>query len=190
MTDNGKQSIGLGSSGNIQAKGNVNFEKNELHINIPSNSLQKAIQSIVDEFGYNKEYVEFIEELTYYIKARNGNALGLEEKLKLGNRSDLIDDALELKEKFAKKISKSQLNIVTQKVYIQILSNINALFRNKIKPLILKNEPIHVVDNAIQNEVIEYIYGQISTHSFVNLDMDDIHGMLYYLSGKCHINWC
>jgi hypothetical protein len=179
----------INGNNNQTAGGDIYDIENQITISIPSNSLKKAIEAIVIEHKNDLEYIDFIEDLIVYTQNRESEPIGLEQKLIDGNRNDLISDALFLKERFAKKIAKNQLSISIQKIYVEILGVINTIFRNKIKPLINEKSDDSLIDHAIHTEIIEYIYSQISDNSFIQLNMDDIHGMLYYLTGKCHIRW-
>lgn len=132
---------------------------------------------------------EFIEELQDYMKRVPGHEQrDLEHKLSAAKRDDLIANAKRLKEKFAKKLYKHTFSPMAQKIFVQILSIINSSFHLKIKPMIRENKSSRLVDNAIYDEIVNSVYSEVG-NSELEIDMDHIHGMLYYLTGNCYIEW-
>jgi hypothetical protein len=112
--------------------------------------------------------------------------VGLEAKLDAAGREDLTRYAIELKEKFHKKLTKDQLSTSRQQAYVQILSYIRTSFLGKVRPLISSGDQV-AVDQEIHNIVVD-IYGQVS-ETLYDITTEHILGMLYYLTGKCHLEW-
>jgi len=151
--------------------------------------LKIMVENYRTEIEQSGEKKEFIEELQDYMKRVPGrDQRNLTEKLITAQREDLVDDALLLKEKFAKKLYKHSFSPSAQQIFVHILSMINCAFKFKIKPLIHENKPSSVVDKAIFDEIINEIYCDVG-NSQLDINMDYIHGMLYYLTGNCYINW-
>lgn len=132
---------------------------------------------------------EFIETLQNYMKRSPGHEQrDLEQKLCSANRNDLISSAKYLKEMFAKKLYKHTFSPVAQEIFVHILAKINSSFRLKIKPIIRENKSSRLVDKAIYDEIVKTIYYEVG-NSELEINMDHIHGMLYYLTGNCYIEW-
>lgn len=132
---------------------------------------------------------EFIETLQNYMKRAPGHEQrDLEQKLCSANRNDLISSAKYLKEMFAKKLYKHTFSPVAQEIFVHILAKINSSFRLKIKPIIRENKSSRLVDKAIYDEIVEAIYFEVG-NSELEINMDYIHGMLFYLTGNCYIEW-
>lgn len=132
---------------------------------------------------------EFIEELQDYMKRVPGHEQrNLEQKLSTAKRDDLVPNAKILKEKFAKKLYKHTFSPVAQKIFVHILSMINCSFQLKIKPLIYENRPPSEVDRAIYDEIVQAVYFEVG-NSELEINMDYIQGMLFYLTGNCYIDW-
>jgi hypothetical protein len=151
--------------------------------------LTRMVESYRLEVDQNHAQQEFIEELQDYMKRASGHEQrNLEQKLSAANRVDLIPGAKILKEKFAKKLYKHTFSPVAQNIFVHILSMINCSFQLKIKPMINENKPPSLVDKAIYDEIVQTIYFQVGI-SELGINMDYIHGMLYYLTGNCYIDW-
>lgn len=151
--------------------------------------LREMAENYRHEVEQNSDQKEFIEELRDYMKRVPGHEQrNLEQKLSAAKRDDLISNAKVLKEKFAKKLYKHTFSSSAQNVFVHILAMINSSFQLKIKPIIRENESSRLVDKAIYDEILEAIYYEVG-NSELEINMDHIHGMLYYLTGNCYIEW-
>lgn len=160
-------------------------------ISIPETKtpLRKMAESYRLEVERNPAQKEFIEELQDYMKRVPGHEQrNLEQKLSAAKRDDLIPNAKILKEKFAKKLYKHTFSPAAQNIFVHILAMINSCFQLKIKPMIRENKSSRLVDKAIYDEIVEAIYFEVGS-SELEINMDYIHGMLYYLTGNCYIEW-
>jgi hypothetical protein len=165
----------------------VQGDKNVLQA--PLLPLEKAIQSIIDSTEDNHELEEIIEELAEYITDRpDREIIGVEQKLINGGRGDLLKDAVYLKNKFERTIAKEQMSLVTQRVYAHVLAMIGSSFNHNVRPLILENKSKSEVDQAIHKEIIEPVYQSIVGFN-QQITTDLVVGMLYFLTGKCHLIW-
>lgn len=158
-----------------------NYYKEEL---LP---LQKVILNIKNLVQDDPSFEGFIDDLAYY-SLTEIDTIGLEKKLVLGKREDLIERALILKDLFARKLYKNQLSIVMQHAYVHILAYICTSFNNNIKPLIAAGCSPEEIDKSIHKEIIENVYHQLAEFS-VDITTEHIHGMLFFLTGKCHLKW-
>ena len=80
------------------------------------------------------------------------------------------------------------MSLTEQKVYVQILSHILISFDQFVRPRIRENAPTSEVDAIIFEKIIEPAHIAI-------IEFDDevtkelILGMLFFLTGKCHLVW-
>ena len=152
-------------------------------------ALEKVVQKIVAAANEHHELVDIIDDLNDYITDHPyREIIGLETKLNNGGREDLCSKAILLKNRFERRIAKAQLSIVEQKVYVQVLSHILSAFDQYIRPQILDDQSKDTVDAAVFEKIIEPVHKAI-------IDFDDcitkelVSGMLYFLTGKCHVIW-
>lgn len=173
----------------IKGNGNVQAGRDVISVHPAQPSLAKVIEKLKEEAIKDPDFEGYIDELASYMTdIESRRVIGLEEKLKKANREDLIVTAMELKELFAKKLAKEQLSLFLQKVYVQILAVIRNKFNGIIKPLIAEGKEISVIDGEIYYKIVEEIHNHVAPH-VTELTMDHIAGMLYYLTGKCHVEW-
>lgn len=137
----------------------------------------------------DEDFQYFIERLEFFTNDKRRSAvIGLENKLIKGGRGDLVDDAIEKKDHFAKRLSRSQLNPRRQWIYLYILQKIKATFDSSIRPLIKSKAGSEVIDVAIYHYIVDRVYSEV-IGSDSTIDQDTISGMLYFLTGKCHLVW-
>ncbi|WP_101675438.1 ABC-three component system protein [Alloalcanivorax mobilis] len=171
----------------------LNYKDNSVHngdnIFAPLSSLEKAIDIIIKKFGDDEELVDFIEDLSDLVNSHpNREIVGLEEKLNAGGRGDLVADATYLKNKFERRVAKNQLLAIEQHVYVQILSAIISIWKQKIRPLINSNSGDMKVDEVIFEEILCPIHKAVIKYDSL-ITTESVSGMLYFLTGKCHVRW-
>lgn len=163
--------------------GDKNILPHELH------PLEKAIKSIQEQMADTPELEGIIEELAEYITDRpDREIIGVEAKLKNGNREDLIQNAVYYKNKFERKIAKKQLSNAEQYIYAQVLSYIESYFNQYIRPLILNGSSKEVIDSAVQKYIYEPVHKAVIGFD-ISITMQHVSGMLFFLTGKCHLVW-
>lgn len=114
--------------------------------------------------------------------------IGVEEKLKNGDRHDLLEDAMLLKLRFEKHITKHQLSGVLMMIYVHVLEYIITVFRLKVRPLILDSKPKSEVDDAIFTFVVSELH-RVLTKYDPAATTQQIMGMVFSLTGACHLRW-
>jgi len=135
------------------------------------------------------EYRAMIEELQSFLAQRPGRrVIGLEAKLNDGNRPDLIDDALWLENRFARRLAKEQLSPSLQALFLHCLSQINTAFCAHIHPLIRSGVSPAAVDASVKVLVLDPLHSEIMQVD-CSITAESLRGMLYFLTGKCHLQW-
>ena len=119
---------------------------------------------------------------------------GLEEKLTDGGfcRSD-IEEALLDKQYFFKKATKYQYYESAQLINSFLYAKVKNLFNIHIKPMIERSAPLAAIQATVYERVIRPVMQEIEAEGADDTCLcyteDDIFGILYYLTGNCHINW-
>lgn len=151
--------------------------------------LEKAIKAILETIEENPEFEGIIEELAEYITDRPGREIiGVEKKLENGGRQDLLEDAIYLKSKFERFLAKKQLSLTEQNVYAHVLAAMETSFNQLIRPLIKEGRPTSEIDEAVHKHIIEPIYASVVGFN-ASVNTSTVRGMLYFLTGKCHLLW-
>ena len=130
----------------------------------------------------------FISQLQHYTKPPSpGPTRDLEQKLHDAERTDLLFDGLRWKEQFSKKLTRLQFSLRAQELFVHILTKIHTYFALNVRPKVIEGAPRSEVDTLVY-QLIHEIYEEVG-NSELDLTMTDIHGMVYFLAGNCHIDW-
>lgn len=152
-------------------------------------SLKAAIEAIESEKENNEDFNHYLEVLFHFINPRKGEQKDLKMKLEESGRAYLVEDAELLKERFTKIIMRSSFSETAQFAYAQILSKIRTAFMTLVMPMIKqKGISIKEVEEVVFHSIIEQIHFEIGGTSYAHTT-EDIRGMLYFLTGNCHIEW-
>lgn len=151
------------------------------------------LQDLYDKFQKekqeNEDLREFCEELDYFNSVIDEDIIGLEEKLKNGGREKIIHYAKEVKERFHKKLIKSsQYSLVAQDINVYLLTKVRRGFIMEIYSLICNNESEEKINTLITERIIRPVQNDLGINLF-RYNEDDIMGMIFFLTGNCHIKW-
>lgn len=169
----------INGSFNNQAGGNITIVQ-------PVNPLRGFLDALEYPTENSEELLAISDELHTYFSDRD--VVGLEVKLNVAGRSDLFEDAKYEKHRFSQKIARLQFSLQLRQVYHHVLAMLVQRFRNGVLPLIHAGTPPADVDLAIMNMVTN-VYACTSAAPSLNLTETDIHAMLYFLTGNCHLKW-
>lgn len=152
-------------------------------------ALEQAVEEIKKNLGGNTDAVAIIEDLADYITDYpSREIIGLEKKLENAGRKELQPRAILLKNRFERRVAKNQMSLAEQHVYVQILSTISSIWYSKITPLIEIETSKTTIDQAIFDELVEPVHRAIVRYDTL-ITSELVSGMLYFLTGKCHLVW-
>jgi hypothetical protein len=149
--------------------------------------ISQLTQRYLQEKDKNAEFRQTIDRLEHY-QAVTGPVLTLEEKLRQGGRGDLIDFALKTKEMFTKKLAKHSLIESAQQIHAFLLAEIYSRYHEHVYQHVCNKEPADVINALIRAHIIDPLLGILGDNVLGHY-ADEINGMLYFLTGNCHIKW-
>ena len=183
--------------GNINNNGIVerqlNIQENNGPILLSAKSrFSKRFEKLNNEVASNEKYDGFMDDFKYYITKLDG--VGMTAKLCDGGfHENEIILATRRKEKYAKKLEINRFFESAQWIDSQIFAKIKIDFETYVEPLIFKGTNKEVILQAVLEKVITPVLDLINIEGendeILNYNVEDIYGMIYYLTGKCHINW-
>ena len=136
---------------------------------------------------------EVFDDLDYYRTKLDGQK-DVEEKLADGGfRPSKIKEAQRLKEMYAKLAFQYDCYPSAQKIFHSLFARIKHEFDTSIFPLIEQKQPLNKVMEQIRLKIVIPIRDMLETNGaydkYLGLNEDHIYGMIYYLTGMCHLNW-
>lgn len=150
--------------------------------------IQALYQKFQLEQAQNPQLKKIVEALENYRQNVDVKVIGLEQKLIDGNQKSSIEYAKRAKEFFYKKLLKYEMSEVAQKINAHLLASVESRFTHHIYPKICigdaEDEVRALVQELIINPIIDYL-----EDNPLELTELDINGMLYFLTGNCHIKW-
>ncbi|RZJ42313.1 ABC-three component system protein [Pedobacter psychrodurus] len=158
----------------------------------PLSRLAQRFKRLQEEVQQNQTVEDFLDDFKYYNTELDGRSMP--DKLQDGGFNSIeIRRATLRKHKYWKKMEKNKFYETAQKIDLEIFSFINHNFESYIEPLIEKKANTSEIKLAVREKVVNPICELLNEHGayddFLNYDMDDIYGMIFFLTGKCHLNW-
>ena len=182
---------------NIGTAGSVN--PNATSVNDTYNFYGTALPTRMDAYFQSllKEIENGITEDVFdaldYYKTKLDGTKDLEEKLTDGGfRPSRIAEAIRLKEMFAKIAMRYDCYPSAQKIIHSLFARIKHEFDDNIFPLIESQQPLNIVMKQIRESIVIPIRDMLEANgahdTVLGFNEDHIYGMIYYLTGMCHLN--
>lgn len=154
----------------------------------PCSHLARLLDRYRHELDHDERTGDKIKELQRWGEAKEDPLIPIETKLNEGQRGDLIGFALETKECFAKQLARHTHFESAQKIHLHLLARIWSVFQTRILPAIQAGHSRLAIERLIQSEIIDPTLADLRDNPFDYSDRE-VQGMLYYLTGNCHIRW-
>ena len=191
MADNNDVKIEDSNVGGNLAGRDYNDKSVSITNNYHSRStyLQELYRRYEDEKSSNPEFKELCEELDYLNSIIDGEVIGLEKKLEDGGREKLLAYAFDVKDRFHRKLMKtSQYSLIAQDINVYLLAKVRSSFMREIYTLICQNDSDEKINLLITERIIKPVQEDLGIDLF-RYNEDDIMGMIFFLTGNCHIKW-
>jgi len=185
MPSNIEQSGNTVTDGGMLAARDVN-----VHAPIrPAPKLKTLAAKYRKEVEKNEQVAKKLDTLLMYDTTVDAELnLNLEEKLKVGNRQDLLVDAPRLKEHFYKLVTRHQLYLSAQEIICFLLAEIDHRFKTYVYPSIRRGDTPEEIDQKIHEKVIDPVMNLIED-DVLELDTSYLRGMVYFLTDHCYLYW-
>lgn len=151
--------------------------------------LEKLYERLEEERKNSTTFNNVIDDLLHYKNyAPNTTVVGLEEKLNNGNRQKYLRFAEISKEKFTRKLVKNEHSETAQLIYAFLLAKVYASFETYVYPRLNEGHPEEFINRLVSSYIISPIE-DILGDNLLQIYEDEINGMIYFLTGNCHIKW-
>lgn len=182
---------------NMHQVGNYNPNATEaithIHYEKADSRLASWFRQLKEEFRNDVKLQKKLDDIKRY-RTKLPHTIGLEQKLIDGGFSKTaIDHARRKKQYYAKKATKFQYYESAQRIDSYIFAIVCNRFESYITPMIEDKQPLRAINQAVYEQVIIPVMQELNANGSDDACLcyteDDIFGMLYYLTGNCHINW-
>jgi hypothetical protein len=181
------QTAGSGSK-QYQAAGNINIIHNsDNHYN----QYLKLVEEFEKELASEQSpYREIIAKIRHFTSNIDGDKIiGLEKKLENAGFESDFTWARDMKEQYFKKITENNLSKATQKIHAFLLARTCVLFNLHVRGAINDGMSKDVIKDLLIEKVINPVQNMVGENNVLDLLDDDLIGMMYFLTGNCHITW-
>ena len=175
----------------IGAQANVKENNGTINIGNSRSRLSATFERLEQEI-LNNTRKEVIDELLLYTTKLDGTK-GLEEKLQDGGFQKMfIQKAIIQKEMYAKRATKYECYPAAQEIILSLFARIKNEFDVRIYPMIIKGADVPSIMQEVHKQIVSPILQMIEMNGAndqsLYFNMDHIYGMIYYLTGMCHLN--
>lgn len=159
----------------------------------PETRLSCLFRKLKDEYANNIQLQKKLDDIKrYHTKLRH--TVGLKQKLTDGHFSASdIEKAERSKMHYAKKATRFQYYESAQRIDAYLFAKVACRFDTYVMPLIRNVRPLDDIKTAVYEQVVSPIMQEIEANGANDTCLcyteDNIFGILYYLTGNCHINW-
>jgi hypothetical protein len=191
MFGTNQEGIEIDGDGNKVVAGDDNSSTTKHYHNYSKQTkLSHLFDRLNQEYNADNKIDEINEDLQRYMLERD--AIGLEQKLKDGHIEHLYDDAAWLKEEYSKKLTKYVFFEPAQHIHAYLLAIVIEKFRNLIYPLLREGKSETEIMRAVSENIntpLLNIIKEEGCNDIMGLSATDIDGMVFFLTGRCHIKW-
>lgn len=150
--------------------------------------LYRKLKAEAQEDSNLSEYIKQLEIYTRVVE--NEEIIGLDGKLSAASRIDQIEMAMVMKERIYAQLRENLFSKTFQTIYAIVMGKIWEEFISYVRPAILRGASREEVDALINNHVIKPIAAELDNCAdYDGVANADVRGMLYFLTGNCHILW-
>lgn len=133
------------------------------------------------------------DELDFYLTELPGNRPA-EKKLQDGRFNEhQIQEAMRQKDLYARRAERFKYYPSAQQIIYDLFSNIKNEFYASIFPMVENQQPLPDIMLALRTNIVKPIMKMLNENGshdeHLHFGEDHIYGMIYYLTGMCHLNW-
>ncbi|HOZ13882.1 MAG TPA: hypothetical protein PK784_03770 [Tenuifilaceae bacterium] len=176
-----------------QIQNQLNIGENQGPIYLSKQTrFSKRFEKLNKEVASDERYEGIMESLKYYLTKLDG--IDMPTKLEDGGfKKNEIIEATRKKERYAKKLELNRFFESAQWIDSQLFGKIKMDFEAFVLPLINKGASKDEIFKEVVIKVVQPVLDLINVEGecdeVLNYNADDIFGMVYYLTGQCHLNW-
>jgi len=154
--------------------------------------LSQRFKRLKEEVEKDIRLSDFMDDFKNYNTKLDGRSMP--DKLADGGFSPIeILRATKRKHMYSKKLERNKLYETAQLIDMELFSLINLYFETHIESLIEEGADKKVIKVAVLEKIVQPIIDLINQDgqddTFLNYTTEEIYGMIFFLTGKCHLNW-
>jgi len=175
--------------GDVLGKMNENLDLFR-NVGLQKNQMSHLIDRFKNERENDDLFSGIIAKLQHYSSSTDGanNVEGVTLKLGKAGYNNLLDFALATKEVFVKKLTEFQFSKSAQEMQCLLLAEVYTRFHNCVWPALCDGRSQGEIQILVQTHIISPVSDMLG-ENVLGIYTDELNGMLYFLTGNCHIRW-
>ena len=164
-------------------------------VNAPPPQIESALsrlyRKLTEEAAGDGELTEYIDQLSIFTRTvADETVIGLDGKFAAAQREDDLDMAKAMKETVYSQLRKNMFSQTFQVIYATLMAKIHEEFQTHVRPSIVKGAERAEIDRLVNLHVIKPIVAELETcPAYDGAAIPTVRGMLYFLTGNCHLVW-
>lgn len=157
----------------------------------PESSLNRLYRKLRDEAAQDQELTEYIAQLQIFTRSvEDETVVGLDGKFTAADREDQLDMATAMKEMVYAELRKNMFSRTFQTIYATLMGKIYEEFQTWVQPAIAKGATREQIDQLVNVHVVKPLVSELETCSeYDDAATSTVRGMIYFLTGNCHLVW-
>lgn len=152
---------------------------------------RRLFERLAQEANEDKVLTGYIRQLEIYTRVvENEQVVGLEEKLRMAGRDRQLPLAAGLKENIFATLKANLFSPTYQMIAATLMAKVHERFETYVRPLIEDGADAAAIDKAVSQHITMPFAEELEAcPQFEEVAVDYVRGMIYFLTGNCHIRW-
>lgn len=154
-------------------------------------ALGRLYKKLRTEVADDPELSDYIDQLKIFTRSvDNEVVVGLDGKFAAAGRQDQLDMAKHMKEMTYGQLRQNMFSRTFQTIYATLMGKIYEEFQTWVIPAISRGAPREEIDQLVYHYVVKPVVAELELCTdYEGAAVTDVRGMLYFLTGNCHIRW-
>ena len=160
------------------------------NVGVRKTQMSHLIERFKKERENDEVFSGIIAKLQHYSSSTDGvgDVEGVKTKLGKAGYDNLLDFALVTKEMFVKKLTEFQFSRSAQEMQCLLLAEVYTRFHHCVWPALCEGRGQEEIQVLVQKHIINPV-SEMLGENVLEIYTDELTGMLYFLTGNCHIRW-
>ena len=154
-------------------------------------ALSRLYKRLRSEIADDQELSEYIDQLQIFTRSVEDEVVvGLDGKFSAAGRQDELAMAKAMKEMTYGQLRRNMFSRTFQTIYATLMGKIYEEFQTWVRPAIARGADREEIDRLVNLHVVKPIAAELEMcPDYDGAPTTDVRGMIYFLTGNCHLRW-
>lgn len=153
--------------------------------------LARLYSKLRNEVAGDPELTDYIDHLKVFTRiVEDEDVIGLDGKFQAAGREDQLYMAKQLKEVVFGQLRQFMFSRTFQTIYATLMAKIHEEFQTWVAPAIKGGASRAEIDQLVNLYVVKPVVADLEICTdYEGVAIADVRGMIYFLTGNCHLCW-